>query len=460
VKKIAEDKEYEKKKAIQLLTSYVDLQPHAIEMKTQLMLDHFLEKTVNAIQGRGRAMVVTRSRLHAVKFYLMFSKVMADEYLPFKPLVAFSGTVKDPDTLEEYTEISLNRLPPKVSIPDAFKTPEYRILIVAEKFQTGFDEPFLHTMYVDKKLGGVHAVQTLSRLDRTMTGKSETIVLDFVNEADLIQQAFQPYYQTTFLEEETDPNKLYDLQSELERFEIYTQDDVNEFATVFFDPTEKKEKMQPILDKAVSRGMEKEENEREDFRSILQKYIRLYGYISQLITFEDIELEELYVFARNLNRKLPKRQMKLPTEIADNVDLDSFRLQQTFKGKIELESSNGKVKGVSTTGTHHTEDEKDWLSNIVKTLNETYGLNLTDEDKVDIERIKIKLEENEELRAVIEGNNTLENIRYKFNSTVNSLLLDFVHNKTTLYAKLTEPKVNALFKQKWFEEYYGKFYQR
>jgi type I restriction enzyme R subunit len=153
VKKIEGDKEYDKKKAVQLLTSYVDLQPHAIDMKSRIILDHFLEKTAIAIRGRGRAMVGTRSRLHAVKYYLMLKKLMADKFLPFKPLVAFSGTVEDPDTEEEYTEIRLNRLPPKVSITDAFKTLEYRILIVTEKFQTGFDEPFLHTMYVDKKLG-------------------------------------------------------------------------------------------------------------------------------------------------------------------------------------------------------------------------------------------------------------------------------------------------------------------
>jgi type I restriction enzyme R subunit len=245
VKSVKSDKEYEKKKAVRLLTSYVDLQPHAIETKTRIMLDHFLEKTANALQGRGRAMVVTRSRLHAVRFYQMFRKVMMEKHLPYKPLVAFSGTVKDPDTQEENTETSLNQLGPKVSIQDAYKTPEFRFLVVANKFQTGFDEPYLHTMYVDKKLGGVNAVQTLSRLNRTVRGKSETIVLDFVNDSDEILQSFQPYYQKTFLEEGTDPNKLYDLESELEQFEVYTPTDVKDFAEVFFDPKEPLEKLQP-----------------------------------------------------------------------------------------------------------------------------------------------------------------------------------------------------------------------
>jgi len=212
-KKVEGDKEYEKKKALKMLMSYVDLHPHEVEMKSRIMLEHFLDKAVNAIQGRGRAMVVTRSRLHALRFYLTFKRLMKEMGLTFKPLVAFSGTVKDPDTGLEYTETSLNELPSS-QIVTAFKIPDYRILIVANKFQTGFDAPLLHTMYVDKKLGGVNAVQTLSRLNRTMRGKANTMILDFVNETDDIQVAFQDYYQTIFLEEETDPDKLHDLQTE------------------------------------------------------------------------------------------------------------------------------------------------------------------------------------------------------------------------------------------------------
>jgi len=459
-KSVEADEEYEKKKAIRLLMSYVDLQPHSIEMKARIMLDHFLDKTVNAIQGRGRAMVVTRSRLHSVKFYLMFKKLMAEKHLPFKPLVAFSGTVKDPDTNEEYTETSLNRLPPRVKIEDAYKTPEYRILVVANKFQTGFDEPFLHTMYVDKKLGGVNAVQTLSRLNRTRSGKTNSVVLDFVNEAEGIQKSFQDYYQTTFLEEETDPNKLHQLETELGEFHVYTSKDVREFAEVFFNPAEPPEKLQPILDRVVEVWSSKEENEREDFRSILQSFIRLYGFVSQFITFEDIELEQLYVFAKNLNRKLPRRRNRLPYEIQDAVDLDSFRIQQTFKGSISLEKMDGSTSPISSGSPIHTEDEKDLLSIIINTLNETYGVNISEEDKVDIERIKVKLEEDEELKAVMNPYNSLENIRYKFDKTVDTLILDFVNTKLDLYKKLSDPKVNSLFKRKWFDGFQRQFSYR
>jgi len=453
VKTIPDDSEYEKKKAVRLLTSYVDLQPHAIEMKTRILLDHFLEKPVNAIQGRGRAMLVTRSRLHAIKFYLMFKKLMEEKHLGFKPLVAFSGEVTDPDTGAKYRENGLNQLPPRVAIPDAFKTPEYRILIVANKYQTGFDEPLLHTMYVDKKLAGVQAVQALSRINRTKRGKNETLVLDFVNEAEEIQIAFQPYYQTTILREETDPNRLYDLETELRAFDVYSANDVDEFAEIFFNPAEPLEKFQPVLDRVVIIWGYKLENEREDFRSALQRYIRLYGFVSQIINFEDVDLEKLYVFAKALDRKLPRRKQRLPNEIRDAVDLDSFRLQETYSGAIGLEQEDGVVPGYSNGIMIATEDEKDLLSNIIKTLNDTYGLNLTEEDKVDIQNIKIKLEENEALQAVMQADNPPDVVRYKFNQVVDQILLEFVHTKLDLYKKLTDPKVNELFKRRWFEGY-------
>jgi type I restriction enzyme, R subunit len=451
VKTIPTDNEYEKKKAIRLLTSDVDLTEHAIEQKTRIMLDHFLEKTLHAIQGKGRAMVVTSSRLHAVRFYLTFCRVMEEKNLPFKPLVAFSGEVTDPDTGLKYTETSLNHLPPRVAIEDAFKTPDYRILVVANKYQTGFDEPLLHTMYVDKKLDGVQAVQTLSRLNRTREAKTETLVLDFVNEAEDVQAAFQPYYQTTLLEEETDPNKLYDHQTELKAYEVFTDTDVNEFAEVFFKPDVPLEKLQPVLDRVVMVWNYKPEQEREDFRSTLQKYIRLYAFISQIITFEDVDLEKLYVFAKALNRKLPRRQERLPYEIRDGVDLDSFRLQETYAGSIELEKEQGVVPGFGDGSLYSTEEEKDLLSHIITTLNETYGLNLTEDDKVDMQHIRTRLEADEGLQAVLTADNPRDAKVYKFNQVLDRLLLEFVHTKLDLYKKLTEPKVNEMLKRQWFD---------
>jgi type I restriction enzyme R subunit len=418
------------------------------------MLEHFLDKGARAIQGKGRAMVITRSRLHAVKFYLMFKKMMKEHKLPFKPLVAFSGTVKDPDTQKEHTEISLNGLAPKVSIPDALKIPEYRILIVANKFQTGFDEPLLHTMYVDKKLGGVNAVQALSRLNRTMKGKDGTIILDFVNDAEDIQSAFQPYYQVTYLEDETNPNKLYDIRIDLEKFEFYTTDDVNEFAEIFYDANIPAEKLQPVLDRVVGVWKSKLEDEREDFRGILQSFTRLYGFVSQLITFQDVDLEKLYAFAMHLKRKLPKRENRLPYEVIDAVDLDSFRIQETFRGELALVKDDSDIPGISSGAPTMTDEEKDILSNILKALNEAHGTDFSDEEKVDIKQIKAQLEGDETLREfAINETNSIDNVRLKFDEAVDDLLIGFVQNKLDLYKKLNEPKVKALFKRKWFDGY-------
>jgi len=447
------DKAYEKKKAIRLLTSYVDLQPHAIEMKTRLMLDHFVEHTANAIQGRGRAMVVTRSRLHAVKYYQTFCTVMQEMHLPFKPLVAFSGEVLDPESGERFTEAGMNGLQPKVGIPDAFKTPGYRLLIVAEKFQTGFDEPLLHTMYVDKKLGGVNAVQTLSRLNRTMRGKDDCLVLDFVNDAESIRESFQDFYQTTLLEGETDPNRLYDLQQQIEAFEIFTTGDVEDFAAIFFDAAQPQEQLQPILDRARDIWRLRELEERESFRSLVQSFGRLYGFLSQILTFEDVALEKFYVFVRLLARKLDRRQGTLPVEVLDAVDLDSFRIQKTYEGEIELAPDDGVLPVIGEGAVVWGEEERDALSNIIKQINEKHGVNLTNDDKVDMQKIKERVHANEELRNVFKANNPQSVMRMKFEEVLDDLLLEFVHTKLDLFKKLSQPQINRMLKNEWYSEY-------
>jgi len=453
LKKVQSDETYERKKAIRLLTSHVDLQPHAIEMKTRLMLDHFVEHTASAIQGRGRAMVVTRSRLHAVKYYQMFCKVMSELHLPYQPLVAFSGEVADPDGDERFTEAGMNRLPPRVGIPDALKTPDYRILIVAEKFQTGFDEPLLHTMYVDKKLGGVNAVQTLSRLNRTLRGKADCLVLDFVNEAESIRESFQDFYQTTLLEGETDPNRLYDLQQQIEDSEVFTSADVEAFAAIFFDTDQPQEQLQPILDRARDNWRQREMEERENFRSQVQSFGRLYGFLSQVLTFEDAGLEKFYVFVRLLARKLDRRQGTLPVEVLDAVDLDSFRIQKTYEGEIELAANDGVLPVIGAGEPGWNEEERDALSTIIKQLNEKHGVNLTDDDKIDMQKIKEKVRSNEELRNVFSANNPQSVMRMKFDEVLDDLLLEFVHTKLDLFKKLSQPQINRMLKNEWYSEY-------
>ena len=454
VKNADEDKVYETARTLRALTNYVDLQPHSIETKTKIMLEHFIEHTAKTIGSRGRAMLITRSRLHCVRYKLEFGEQMREMNLPYGCLVAFSGAVHDTDNGEDYTENGMNGLAPSVSIPDTFKSPEYRILIVSNKFQTGFDEPMLHTMYVDKRLDGLQCVQALSRLNRVAEGKTDALVLDFVNEPDAIQAAFQQYYQTTMLAEETDPNRLYDLQRQLEDFNVYSESTVNRFCLVFYDGEQPDELIQGILDEVVERWSDRDEEEREEFRSALQSYIRLYGYISQLITFKDADLEKLYVFARGLNKKLPKREAPDVSDVLSSVDLDSFRVQQVHRDlQLKLESEDSEVDGIGSGEGVIVEPEADLLSKIIQALNDAHQTDFTDEDKVDIDTIRRKVNEHEELRQVMEGDNSENNRHYKFGQVLDTILLDFVNNKVELFNKLSRPEVKGDLKSRLYRAY-------
>ena len=454
VKNVGEDNVYETGRTLRALTNYVDLQPHSIETKTKIMLEHFSRHTAKTIGSKGRAMLITRSRLHCVRYKQEFGEQMREMNLPYGCLVAFSGTVHDTDNGEDYTENGMNGLPPSVSIPDTFKSPEYRILIVSNKFQTGFDEPMLHTMYVDKRLEGLHCVQALSRLNRVVEGKTDTLVLDFVNEPDAIQAAFQQYYQTTMLAEETDPNRLYDLQRQLEDFNLYNDDTINRFCHVFYDGEQPDELIQGILDEVVERWSDRDEEQREEFRSALQSYIRLYGYISQLITFKDADLEKLYVFARSLNKKLPKREAPDVSDVLSSVDLDSFRVQQVHRDlQLKLESEDSELSGIGSGEGTIADSEEDLLSNILRALNDAHQADFTEEDKVDIATIHRKVSENESLRQVMEGDNTESNRHYKFGQVLDTILLDFVNNKVELFNKLSKPEVKEYLKSRLYRAY-------
>ena len=454
VKSVPEDKEYEKARTLRTLTNYVDLQRHSIETKTRIMLEHFTSRTARTIEGKGRAMLITPSRLHCVRYKQEFDKQMREMNLPYGCLVAFSDTVHDTDSGQDYTENSMNNLPPSASIANTFKSPEYRILIVSNKFQTGFDEPMLQTMYVDKRLDGLQCVQSLSRLNRVAAGKTDTLVLDFVNEPDQVQEAFQQYYQTTTLAEETDPNRLYDLQNQLESFDLYAAETIEEFCRIFYEPSLPDESLQGILDSVVERWLELETERREEFRSALQSYIRLYGYISQLITFTDVALEKLYAFGRSLNKKLPKREHPDLNDVLASVDLDSFRVQKTHDSlQLFLEAQDSEIPGIGSDVATIRDPAQDFLSNIVQSLNDAHQTDFTPEDRVDIETIHQKVHDNAELRQVMDGNNTETNKRYKFEEVINQILLEFVNNKLDLYNKLTQQEVNVDLKRQLYRAY-------
>ncbi len=454
VKSVPEDKEYEKARTLRTLTNYVDLQPHSIETKTRIILEHFTARTEKTIGGKGRAMLVTSSRLHCVRYKQEFDRQMKEMGLPYGCLVAFSDTVHDTDNEQDYTENGMNALPPSASIADSFKEPQYRILIVANKFQTGFDEPMLQTMYVDKRLDGLQCVQTLSRLNRVATGKTDTLVLDFVNEPDQIQAAFQQYYQTATLPEETDPNRLYDLQTQLEGFELYDTETIDQFCLIFYDPDQPDERLQGILDEVVEKWAALERDDKEAFRSTLQSYIRFYGYISQLITFTDVALEKLYIFGRSLNKKLPKREHTDLQSLFESVDLDSFRVQKRHDSlQLSLEESDSEVEGIGSDVATRRDPEQDFLSNIIQSLNDAHHTDFTPEDKVDISSIHRKIHENEELRQVIERDNSEDNRWYKFNQVFEDILHGFINSKFDLFKKLSQPEIKADLKRQLYQAY-------
>ena len=452
-----EDKKYEVKKAVRLLSSYVDLQDTAIERKSRIMIEHFVSQTQNEIQGKARAMLVTRSRLHAVRYKLKFDEIMQEMRLPYRALVAFSGTVNDAETGGEYTETSMNGLEGKVSIPEALKLPKYRILIVANKYQTGFDEPLLHTMFVDKKLGGAGTVQTLSRLNRTKRGKDSTMIIDFVNDPDKVREDFQKFYGKNFIEQEneTDPNSLYDVQSKVRDFRMFTTDDVQAFAGIFFDECSKKELLNGILDRVCDRVNDLNDEKKDLFRKTCKSYCNIYKFMCQIITFTDVELEKWYVFLTALVKKLPYSKEKLPYDVLNESELDSYKIQYQFTTSLSLEHGDNSGVGMKPGDVlPKPEEEMDLLSNIIKKLNDTFGLDLTEEDKVELRKLKDKIIANNELMAFFNDKNTRDNIKDKFSEEVDAELLEFINSKLDLYNKLTEDKANTMFKTLWFNELY------
>ncbi len=450
LKKVEDDPRYEKKKAEYLLKSFVELHAHAINEKVRIMVEHFAAQAQGEIGGKAKAMIVTRSRLHAVRYRLAVDKYLKERGYPFRALVAFSGTVQDGG--RSYTEPGMNGFP-EAQTAKTFEQPEYRFLIVANKFQTGFDQALLHTMYVDKKLGGVNAVQTLSRLNRTHPKKKGTMVLDFANEAGEIKAAFEPYCETTLLSEETDPNLLYEIQSRLTAFPVYTQADVEGFAKVYFDPKATQDQLYAVLAPVVERFKEIGPEEQHDFRGCLTDYVRLYAFLAQVLTFADADLEKLYVFARHLRRLLPPDRVELPREVQQNIDMESYRIQQTSSGKIALERKTGVLEPVGTKGNYGTApEEMEALSRIIAELNERFGLNLGPEHRVTLGQMMERLDSDPGLDASARVN-TRENVRLTFDQKVEHVIQEIVDSNFELYKRITDDRAfgeaikNFLFDQ-------------
>jgi type I restriction enzyme R subunit len=446
-KKIQDDPEYTKKKAQRVILSYVERHEHAIDKKIEIMVEHFSNQIAKEIDGRAKSMIVTKSRLHAVRYKLAMDKYLREHNYPFKALVAFSGTVKD-GTIE-YTEAQMNGIPEK-NTAEEFKKDEFKFLIVAEKFQTGFDQPLLAVMYVDKKLGGVNAVQTLSRLNRIHSDKAEVFVLDFVNDTETIKDSFQPYYTTTVLSEATDPNVLHNLQRDILNFSLFNEHEVNDFAEAYFaavDPG----KLSSLLDKYVVRFSEHLKDEQEDFRTKAKDYIHKYAFISQILTFDDTRLEKLYVFLRFLVKKLPFTPERLPLEVLESVDMESYKIVKTKEMKIALEDTEGSLEPMGGGQRGLVEEEKDFLSKIIKDVNDKFGTEFSDDDRVVMGDMAWRLADNLTLQATLK-NNTRDAAKIKYDQMFQEELISMLNRHFGFYKKLDESdELKAFVNQKIFD---------
>lgn len=415
------------------------------------MIEHFVEHITPRIGGKAKAMIVTRSRLHAVRYRLEVDRYLKEKGHKFKALVAFSGTVKDSGV--SCTEAGMNGFSEKQTAK-TFKRDENRLLIVAYKFQTGFDQPLLHTMYVDQKLGGVHAVQTLSRLNRVHPEKQETTVLDFGNDADEIQKAFEPYYDRTRLKEGTDPNLLYDLQNRSEAIGFYTEAEVNHFADIFFSEKGSLDKLYSALEPIVDRYKAASEDDQVNFRGQLKDYVHLYAFLSQIISFVDPDLERLYVFGRLLLRRLPVPEEELPTEIQQSVDMESYRIEKTGSGRIALQRGTVELEPMRPKGGYTPpQEEIELLSQIIYELNQRFGTEFTEEDRVFIKQLEEKLAGDAALEASVRVN-PLENARLTFDYVVNDKLQEMIDSNFKFYKQITDDREFAKYFLDWLFQRY------
>ncbi|NTU54526.1 MAG: type I restriction endonuclease subunit R [Chlorobiaceae bacterium] len=454
VKRAEEDPNVERKKAARALARFMRLHPHNIAQKTEVMIEHFQHHTRHKIGGHAKAMLVTGSRLEAVRYKQEFDRYIKLKGYPIKTLVAFSGTVDDdkvPD--KSYTEVSMNGGVREKELPDTFSSPEYRVLLVAEKYQTGFDQPLLHTMYVDKRLAGIQAVQTLSRLNRNHPLKEETFVLDFVNDPEEIREAFRQYYEGSVMGEEVDPDRLYEVKAELDASGIYLQAEVEAFAAIFFAPKRRQtpsdhKRMNALLDQAVERfsRLQKSEEEVADlWKGTALAFRNLYSFLSQVIPYQDSDLEKLFTWLRFLALKLPKRQNGAAYQFDEEVGLDYYRLQKISEGSIDLKEGEPKpLDGPREVGSGMIREENVPLSKLIDQLNNQFGSELTEADQLFFDQIAQAASENDALRKAAEVN-SLDKFQLVFRQVLESLFIERMELNEELFTSyMSKPELQEV----------------
>lgn len=437
MKTVEDDPEFDARRASKKLRAYVEGNQHAIAQKSDIMVEHFLDQVIaqQKVGGQARAMIVTSSIARCIEYFHAVRKALAARRSPYQAVVAFSG---EHEYLgEKVTESSLNGFP-SGEIAEKITEDPYRILVVANKFQTGYDEPLMHTMYVDKALSGVLAVQTLSRLNRAHPAKRETFVLDFANDADDIKRAFDPYYRTTVLAEETDPNKLHDLVNDLDAMEIYTPEQVDEFVRRYLDGAEV-DQLHPLLDKSVHEYVElPDEEDQVAFKANAKAFLRTYNFLATVLPYGSVEWEKRAIFLDNLVPKLPApKEEDLAAGILENIDLESYRAEKSVAMRIVLDDEDGTLEPVPASGGGMlNEPEIEKLSAILKSFNDHFGnIEWEDEDRIQrriSEEIPRKVAEDEAYRLA-QANGDRVNARVEFKRALSNAMLDLMKEEAQLF---------------------------
>lgn len=447
IKQVEDDPDVPRRKAGGALARYMELHPVNIDQIVSVIVEHFRLHVMPEIGGRAKAMVVTASRLAAVKYKQAFDAyVRKNNYDGIRSLVAFSGTVEDPDDPgSAWTEVGMNDGLPESEFPETFAGEDYRVMLVAEKYQTGFDQPLLQTMYVVKKLAGVQAVQTLSRLNRMAPGKARTFVLDFVNSEEDIYNAFKPYYESTPVGENADPQKLNQLQHQLFEWAVFTPDDVNAFAAVWYKGRREQsgrdhQQLNSLLDSVVTRFAQLDTEQSEQFRGQLTAFRNLYAFLSQVIAYQDSDLEKFYTFVRNLISKLPPPGDGSNFKLDDEVALKYYRLQQISDGSIDLGSGDAyPLKGPSEVGTAGVKDEAVALSNLVEKLNERFGTDFNEADQLFFDQVRASAEQNEKVIEAAKANN-YSNFAAFMDTVLDDLFIDRMDGNEEVLSRILNDK--------------------
>lgn len=448
-KAIEEDPNLNKKKAAKAIGKYVSLHPHNLAQKTEIIIEHFRDIVAKKIGGKAKAMLVCGSRLHAKRYFEEVDRYIKTKGYEneIKILVAFSGKVIDDNAPDGVTEPQMTGYSEK-ELPTIFDRDEYKILIVADKYQTGFDQPLLHTMYVDKKLSGVKAVQTLSRLNRMHPGKEDTFILDFANDRQTILDSFQPYYEVTSVIEETDINHLYDLKVRLDAFQVYWAQEIEAFANVYFDPKTKlnnpkhQKHLYAFTDPAVDRFKAIAEEEKQDeFKKGLRSWTNLYAFLSQIMPFIDSGFEKFYAYAKLLQTRLPKKELSESLHLDDEVALEYYRLQKIKEGSIELQKGEeGEISGTTEAGLKRAKDEEALLSEIINLLNDRFGTEFEEADKLFFDQVEAELMEDETLQTQARVNK-IDTFKFAFNDKFIDKLIGRMDQNQEIFEKILEDKM-------------------